>query len=84
MSNSSAGKGPTNKAQIPNHLQPERVYKPYSERTLIVAVTTPTEEKWQLYCQEKWDLAKPICLLEEFPDVWDEKCLQTWLATMPP
>jgi hypothetical protein len=51
---------------------------------LIMAVTMPTEDQWQLYHQEKWDLAKPICLLEEFPDVWDEKCLQTWLATMPP
>jgi hypothetical protein len=49
-----------------------------------MAMPMPIEDKWQLYCQEKWDLAKPICLLEEFPDVWDEKCLQTWLATMPP
>jgi hypothetical protein len=39
---------------------------------LIVVVTTPTEDKCQLYCQEKWDLAKSICLLEEFPDVWAE------------
>jgi hypothetical protein len=40
--------------------------------TLIMAVTMPTEDEWQLYHQEKWDLEKPICLLEEFPDVWAE------------
>jgi hypothetical protein len=38
---------------------------------LIMAVTMPTEDQWQLYHQEKWDLAKPICLLEEFPDICD-------------
>jgi hypothetical protein len=36
---------------------------------LIMAVTMPTEDEWQLYRQEKWDLEKPICLLEEFSDV---------------
>jgi hypothetical protein len=40
---------------------------------LMVAMTMPTKEEWQLYCQEKGDLVKPICLLEEFPDVWAEK-----------
>jgi hypothetical protein len=40
---------------------------------LIMAVTMPTEDEWQLYCQLKWDLEKPICFLEEFPDVWAEK-----------
>jgi hypothetical protein len=75
MPNSSAGKGLTNKAQSPNHLHPGRAYKPYSERTnaLIMAVTMPTEDEWQLYCPEKGDLMKAICLLEEFPDVWAEK-----------
>jgi hypothetical protein len=38
-----------------------------------MAMPMPIEDKWQLYCQEKWDLAKPICLLEEFPVVWAEK-----------
>jgi hypothetical protein len=38
-----------------------------------MAVTTPTEDKWQLYRQEKGDLMKPVYLLEEFPDVWAEK-----------
>jgi hypothetical protein len=37
-----------------------------------MAVTMPMENEWQLYHQEKWDLEKPICLLEEFPDVWAE------------
>jgi hypothetical protein len=32
---------------------------------LIMAVTMTTEDEWQLYRQEKWDL-------EEFPDVWAE------------
>jgi hypothetical protein len=32
----------------------------------------PTEDEWQLYHQEKGGLVKPICLLEEFPDVWAE------------
>jgi hypothetical protein len=40
--------------------------------TLIMAVTRHTEDEWQLHQQEKWDLEKPICLLEEFPDVWTE------------
>jgi hypothetical protein len=40
--------------------------------TLIMAVTIPAEDEWQLHCQEKWDLEKPICLLGEFPDVWAE------------
>jgi hypothetical protein len=40
---------------------------------LIMAVTMPIEDEWQLYGQEKGDLAKPICLLEGFPDVWAEK-----------
>jgi hypothetical protein len=40
---------------------------------LIMAVTVPTEDEWQLHHQEKGDLTKPICLLEEFPDVWAEK-----------
>jgi hypothetical protein len=39
---------------------------------LIMAVTMPTEYEWQLYCQEKGDLRKPICQLEEFTDVWTE------------
>jgi hypothetical protein len=43
------------------------------QNALIMAVTMPTEDEWQLYCQEKWDLEKPICLLEEFPDVWAGK-----------
>jgi hypothetical protein len=38
-----------------------------------MAVTMPIEDEWQLYHQEKGDLVKPICLLEEFPDVWAEK-----------
>jgi hypothetical protein len=38
-----------------------------------MAVTMSTEDEWQLYCQEKGDLAKLICLLEEFHDVWAEK-----------
>jgi hypothetical protein len=42
---------------------------------LIMAVTMPIEDEWQLYHQEKGDLAKPICLVEEFPDVWAEKGL---------
>jgi hypothetical protein len=29
----------------------------------IMAVTMLTENEWQLYHQEKWDLKKPICLL---------------------
>jgi hypothetical protein len=37
-----------------------------------MSVTVPTEDEWQLYHQEKWNLEKPICLLEEFPDVWAE------------
>jgi hypothetical protein len=41
--------------------------------SLIMAVTMPTEDEWQLYHQEKGDLMKPICLLKEFPDVWVEK-----------
>jgi hypothetical protein len=52
--------------------------------TLIVAVTVPTEDEWQLYDQEMGDLMKPICLLEEFPDVWAEKGPLAWLATMYP
>jgi hypothetical protein len=40
---------------------------------LIMAVTMPTKDEWKLYHQKKEDLAKPICLLEEFPDVWAEK-----------
>jgi hypothetical protein len=36
---------------------------------LIMAVTMPTEDKWQLYHQEKWDLEKPIYLVGEFSDV---------------
>jgi hypothetical protein len=39
---------------------------------LIMAVTMPSEDEWQFYHQEKWDLEKPICLLEEFPDVCTE------------
>jgi hypothetical protein len=75
MPNSSAGKGLANKAQSPNHLHPGRAYKLIvrGPNALIMAVTTPTEDEWQLYCQEKGDLKKPIFLLEEFPDVWDEK-----------
>jgi hypothetical protein len=38
-----------------------------------MVVTMPTKDKWQLYCQEKGNLAKPICLLEEFPDDWAKK-----------
>jgi hypothetical protein len=38
-----------------------------------MAMTVPIEDEWQLYHQEKGNLAKPICLLEEFPDVWAEK-----------
>jgi hypothetical protein len=40
---------------------------------LIMAVTMPIEDEWQLYHEEKGDLAKSICLLEEFPNVWAEK-----------
>jgi hypothetical protein len=40
---------------------------------LIMAVTMPTEDEWQLCNQEKGDMMKPICLLEEFPDDWAEK-----------
>jgi hypothetical protein len=40
---------------------------------LIMAVTMPAEDDWQLHCQEKWDLEKPICQLEALPDVWAEK-----------
>jgi hypothetical protein len=39
---------------------------------LIMAVTMPMGDKWQLYHQIKGDLLKPMCLLEEFPDVWAE------------
>jgi hypothetical protein len=39
----------------------------------IMPVTIPIEREWQFYHQEKGDLAKPICSLEEFPDVWAEK-----------
>jgi hypothetical protein len=35
-----------------------------------MAVTMPTGDEWQFYHQEKGDLVKPICLLEEFPDAW--------------
>jgi hypothetical protein len=49
-----------------------------------MAVSMPTGDEWQLYLQEKWDLEKPICLLEEFPDVWAEKDLLAWLAAMCP
>jgi hypothetical protein len=45
-----------------------------------MAVTMPTEDGWQHYCQEKGNLMKVICLLEEFPDVWAET--SAWLATM--
>jgi hypothetical protein len=38
----------------------------------IIVVTAPTEDEWQLYHQEKGNLMKPICLLEEFPDLWVE------------
>jgi hypothetical protein len=37
-----------------------------------MAVTMPMGDECQLYHQEKGDLVKPICLLEEFPDVWTE------------
>jgi hypothetical protein len=37
-----------------------------------MAVTMPTGDKWQLYHKEEGDLVKPICLLEEFPDVLAE------------
>jgi hypothetical protein len=40
---------------------------------LIMAVTIPTEDEWQLYCQKNGDLVKPICLLEEFPSVWAKR-----------
>jgi hypothetical protein len=33
---------------------------------------------------EKGDLAKPICLLEEFPDVWVEKGPLVRLITVRP
>jgi hypothetical protein len=36
---------------------------------LIMGLAMPTEDEWQVYCQEKWDLEKHICLLEEFTDV---------------
>jgi hypothetical protein len=39
---------------------------------LIMAVTTPMGDEWQLYRQEKGGLMKPICLLGEFPDIWAE------------
>jgi hypothetical protein len=39
---------------------------------LIMAVTMPMGDEWQLYHQEKGALVKPICLLEEFPDIWTE------------
>jgi hypothetical protein len=29
----------------------------------------PTKDEWLLYHQEKGDLTKSICLLEELPDV---------------
>jgi hypothetical protein len=41
-------------------------------KALIMAVTMPMGDKWQLYHQEKRDQVKPIYLLEEFPDVWTE------------
>jgi hypothetical protein len=44
--------------------------------TLIMAVTMPTGDEWQLYLHEKGDLVKPICLLEEFPNVWTENWAQ--------
>jgi hypothetical protein len=49
---------------------------------LIMAVTMPTEDGWQLYCQEKGDLKKPICLLEEFSDVWAGKGPLGLVSTM--
>jgi hypothetical protein len=66
--------GFSNKAWSPNHLQPGRAYKPYSERTKCPhhASDHAYERQMWLFCQEKVDLAKPICLLE-FTDVWAEK-----------
>jgi endo-alpha-1,4-polygalactosaminidase (GH114 family) len=49
-----------------------------------MAVTMPTEDEWQLYCQEKWDLEKPMWLLEEFPDVWAENRPPARLTVMHP
>jgi hypothetical protein len=49
---------------------------------LIMAVTMPAEGEWQLYHQEKEDLTKPICLLEEFPEVWTEK-VPPWPGWQP-
>jgi hypothetical protein len=33
---------------------------------LIMAVTMPTKDKWQLYCQEKGDLEKPCACWRSF------------------
>jgi hypothetical protein len=49
---------------------------------LIMAVTMPMGDEWQLYHQEKGALVKPICLVEEFPDVRAENGAQAWLAIM--
>jgi hypothetical protein len=43
------------------------------EPNALIMAVMPTEDGWQLYCQEKGDLTKPIWLLEDFPDVWAEK-----------
>jgi hypothetical protein len=49
-----------------------------------MVVIMPTEDEWQLYHPEKWDLEKPICLLEESPGVWAEKGPLAWLAAIYP
>jgi hypothetical protein len=49
-----------------------------------MAVTMPTEDEWQLYCQEKGDPMKPTCLLEEFPDVGAEKGLPNLACNYAP
>jgi hypothetical protein len=65
MPNSSDGKGLTNKAwsQITFTQGGPTSLTVREPNTLIMAVTMPAEDKWQLYHQEKGDLAKPICLL---------------------
>jgi hypothetical protein len=86
MINSSAWKGLTNKTWSPYHLYTggPTSLTVRGPNALIMAVSMPTGDEWQLYLQEKWDLEKPICLLEEFPDVWAEKDLLAWLAAMCP
>jgi hypothetical protein len=76
------------KAESQNHLHPGKAHNlsVRGPNAFIMAVTVPTEDEWQLYCQEKGDQMKPTCLLEEFPDVWAEKGSPplAWVTAMCP